>query len=132
MVRSPALGLIGADTSDERLVTIRDAVKIGVVIDGQERRMEHPQGAIVVEETAGMVHLREDVDLVRLTISIGVDAANHPSSARLLAERALFIDPDEDLAGHGSGDTDRVVHLRRLTEEGRLESIGNLDVGDAR
>ena len=34
MIRSPALGLIGADAGDERLFAISDAVKISIVIDG--------------------------------------------------------------------------------------------------
>ena len=89
--------------------------------------MQHPELAVVVDQSARVIHLGESVDLVGFAVAVGVKAADHAAAALLLAERALFVDADKQFPGRCRREADRVVHQRWLREHGKVEAVRRVD-----
>jgi CRISPR/Cas system CMR subunit Cmr4 (Cas7 group RAMP superfamily) len=79
---------------------------------------------VVPDQAARVFELHERLDLVGDAIAVAIDAAHDPAAILVLAERTLLVDADEHFAARGRGETRRVVHVRRLREDGHLKAGG--------
>ena len=73
-----------------------------------------------------MIHLCEGIDFVGFTIPIGINAANHPAPAFLLAQGTLLINTHKQFAGGGGCEADWIIYLRWLSENSDVKSLRSL------
>ena len=89
--------------------------------------MQHPELAVVVDQSARVIHLSESVDLVGFAVAVGVKAAHDTTPALFLAKRALLVNADKQFPGRCRREADWVVHQRRLREHGKVEAVRRVD-----
>ena len=119
---SAALGnVIGADAFNQPLLLIRHAVAVGVLIQSEERRVQHPQLAIVVNEPARVIHLGEGFNLIGLAVTVSINAAYYATTAFFFTKTPLLIDANKHFAGRGGCKADGVINFRRCSKEIHLK-----------
>ena len=86
MVGTSLIDFVRADAFDQNFAFVRSAVAIGISENRKKWRMQNPHGAVVINQSARMIHLCKVVELVCLAVSISVDATHNFSSTRFLAQ----------------------------------------------
>jgi len=121
MVCSSLGNVIGADALDQALLLVSHAVAVGVLVQGEEGRMQYPEFAVVVNQSARMIHLGEGVHLVRFAITVGINAAYYATTAFFFTKTPLLIDANKHFAGRGGCKADGVINFRRCSKEIHLK-----------
>ena len=83
--------------------------------------MQYPEFAVVVNQSARMIHLGEGVHLVRLAITVGINTAYYAAAAFFFTKTPLLIDTHKHLAGRGGCKADGVIYFRRCSKEIHLK-----------
>ncbi len=120
--------LIGGDPLDQHLLSIGSAVVIVVMKEAQQWWVQHPEFVVVEEQSAWVVHLGERIDLVGLSVAVGVAESQDVALSECVAEGPLLVDSDKQRPIGGGCEADGVIDLGRLCEHCDLDIVGCDDV----
>src|SRR5262249_36411224 len=80
VISAAPLDHIAGQSGNEDLRPFRAALA-PVVVNAQVGRMQNPESAVLVDQAARVIHLREGGHLIALAIAAPVNAAKHLASA---------------------------------------------------
>src|SRR6185436_18519941 len=122
---------VESEPLDEHLGPLGHAVAVVVVERADERRVEDEERLPVPDDAAGAVDVgREDGELVRAAVAVGVDAPDHATAVGLGVDGAVLVDADEERAVRRGGEAGRIADVGRLGEDRDRESRRRLDAGE--
>ena len=117
-----------AETGDEELFLIGDTVPVGVAIGSEVRGMDEVKGISDEVPTAGTVDFRDEMDeLVSLPVTVRISAADDASHVLGLAEGAVLIGRNINVAVRCHTDRGGVVGIRRTGEFVNFKALGHGD-----
>ena len=115
-----------AEALDQGFFLVGHAVAGGVAEAAEVGRVDQVERAadeVAAARTFDVGH--EVLELIGHAVAVGIGGADDLAIARHVAERAVFVGRDVDVAGGRDADGGGILHLRRLGEFPDDESFGN-------
>ncbi len=92
--------------------------------------MEYPQLMMVVNQSTWVINGCERIELVRLSVSVGIDAAHNSPAAFFLTQRTLLVDPYENFACRRSNHAYGITYFRWCRKHVNIETLRRFDVSN--